>query len=121
MQHDLYSRAIDLFNQASFFDAHEAWEDVWREAPASEKKFLQGLIQIAVAFHHRSTGNLIGARSLLARGTRNLQGYAEEHEGIRLAAFLLALASWEEALDAGDSLPNLPQIQRCKDGFKDGS
>src|SRR3981081_3156347 len=71
MEHVLYLHALDLFNRACFFDAHEVWEDVWRAAPPEEKKFLQGLIQIAVAFHHHSTGNIIGARSLLERGTRN--------------------------------------------------
>ena len=56
-----FSRGIALFNHGEFFEAHEVLEDVWRAAPPGEKKFLQGLIQVAVSFHHRSTGNLIGA------------------------------------------------------------
>jgi hypothetical protein len=113
MERALYLRAIELFNRASFFDAHEVWEDVWRAAPLEEKRFLQGLIQVAVAFHHRSTGNLTGARSLLERGTGNLQGYAEEHAGIRLSTFLSSLATWKEALADGGPLPPIPRIERC--------
>jgi predicted metal-dependent hydrolase len=109
-----YFRAVKLFNEAAFFDAHEVWEDVWRAAPPEEKKFLQGLIQIAVAFHHRSTGNLVGARSLLERGTRNLQGYPEEHGDLRLAVFLRSLAGWKRALADGGPLPPLPYIERCE-------
>jgi uncharacterized protein len=114
VQQPSYLHALDLFNRAHFFDAHEVWEDVWRAAPPEEKKFLQGLIQIAVAFHHHSTGNLIGARSLLDRGTRNLQGYPEEHCDLKLAAFLHSLVPWKRALADGSTPPPLPHIERCK-------
>ncbi len=33
MKQALYLHALDLFNRACFFDAHEVWEDVWRAAP----------------------------------------------------------------------------------------
>jgi predicted metal-dependent hydrolase len=109
-----YLHALDLFNRACFFDAHEVWEDVWRAAPPEEKKFLQGLIQIAVAFHHHSTGNLVGARSLLERGSRNLQGYPQEHGDLRLAVFLHSLVAWKRALADGGPLPPQPHIERCE-------
>jgi predicted metal-dependent hydrolase len=111
----LYLHALDLFNRARFFDAHEVWEDVWRAAPPEEKKFLQGLIQIAVALHHHSTGNLVGARSLLDRGTRNLEGYPEQHGDLKLAVFLRSLVAWKRALADGNPLPPLPHIERCED------
>jgi hypothetical protein len=37
MEQVLYFRALDLFNRASFFDAHEVWEDVWRAAPPKKR------------------------------------------------------------------------------------
>jgi predicted metal-dependent hydrolase len=36
-----YLRGLELFNRREFFEAHEALEDVWRAAPAADKKFLQ--------------------------------------------------------------------------------
>ena len=72
MESDKYLHGIALLNEASFFDAHEALEDVWRSAPPENKKFLQGLIQVAVAFHHYSTGNRVGMRSVLERAIKNL-------------------------------------------------
>lgn len=98
------------FNSAAFFDAHEVWEDVWRPAVEPERKFLQGLIQVAVAFHHHSKGNIAGARSLLARGHRNLCGYPENFGGIRLDALRHSLEQWQSALDEGRPLPPLPQL-----------
>src|SRR5579863_1708504 len=70
-----YQRGIRLFNAREFYEAHEVWEDVWRESHGLEKKFLQGLIQAAVALHHHSTGNVVGACSLMERSRRNIAGF----------------------------------------------
>ncbi len=106
-----YRRGIGLFNQAAFFEAHEVLEDVWRAAPEPERKFLQGLIQIAVAFHHHSTGNLMGARSLLERANRNLAGYPENFAGVELAPLLQSVAHWRRALAEDEPLPPLPRLE----------
>jgi predicted metal-dependent hydrolase len=106
-----YLEGIALFNREEFFDAHEVLEDVWRAAPESERKFLQGLIQLAVGFHHLSTGNRVGARSLLERGARNLSAYPSPHLGVQLAPLLACTAEWCRALDFNTPLPPLPRIQ----------
>src|ERR1041385_9111724 len=79
-----FSRGIALFNQGNFYEAHEVLEDVWRPAVEPERKFLQALIQVAVGLHHHSTGNLIGAASLLRRALRNLERYPDDFCGINL-------------------------------------
>ena len=95
---ELHSRE-NLINKAEFFDAHEALEDVWRAAPPENKKFLQGLIQVAVAFHHYSTGNRVGMRSVLERAIKNLSQPSGSFGEIQLAALLQSLGQWREALD----------------------
>jgi uncharacterized protein len=107
---DSYRRGLALFNQESFFDAHEVLEDVWRPAPEPERKFLQGLIQVAVALHHHSRGNLVGCRSLLARAHRNLSLYPEEHQGVDLASLRSALLDWRSALESDRPVPPLPKV-----------
>lgn len=101
---------IELFNRAAFFDAHEALEDVWRAAPQPEKKYLQGLIQVAVALHHHGNGNLAGARSVLRRAFRNLSLYPENFGGIQSAGLLHSISEWQRALDEGLTVPALPRI-----------
>ena len=106
MDQEAFLRGIQLFNEAKFFEAHEVLEDVWRAAPAAEKRFLQGLIQIAVAFHHHSTGNPLGARSLLVRGTRNLVGSPDDFGGIDISKLRRVLAAWHDAFaDVGNEAP----------------
>src|SRR5690242_9418520 len=105
-----YKRGIELFNRGEFFDAHEVLEDVWRAAPDEEKKFLQGLIQVAVGLHHYSTGNKVGARSLLARADKNLSIYKEGSGGVNLATLRTRLTEWIRALDDSRPVPAMPRI-----------
>jgi uncharacterized protein len=106
-----YRRGLDLFNRAEFFDAHEVLEDVWRAAPSKEKLFLQGLIQLAVGLHHYSTGNLAGARSVMARGRRNLSRYPDVFAGINLANLRHAAERCTESLDRSGVLEEFPRIE----------
>lgn len=105
-----YRQGVELFNRAAFFEAHEALEDVWRVAPAAEKKFLQGLIQVAVALYHHGNGNSMGARSVLRRAFRNLSRYPENFGGINSGLLLNSIWAWQCALDDGTPVPPLPTI-----------
>ncbi len=105
-----YARGIRLFNQQEYFEAHEVLEDVWRAAPVNEKKFLQGLIQLAVALHHHSRGNAVGALSLIKRAANNLAAVPSESRGIHVAALLDALGQCASALERGQALPSLPHL-----------
>jgi predicted metal-dependent hydrolase len=112
MDREGYERGIELFNRGEFFAAHEVLEDVWRPVSGEGRRFLQGLVQMAVALHHHSRGNAKGARSVLARAVRNLTGYPEEYEGIQVGELLAQARGWQDALDAGRECPSRPQITR---------
>jgi len=111
-----FQRGVALFNNAEFFAAHEVLEDVWRDAAGPQKKYLQALIQIAVAFYHHGNGNCVGARSLLARAVRNLDGCPDVFFGIQLSLLRHSLAKWQEALNGSASVtPPLPRLEPSKD------
>jgi predicted metal-dependent hydrolase len=111
-------RGLALFNSAHFFDAHEALEDVWREAPrhSHRRRHLQGLVQLAVAFHHQSTGNLVGARSVLERALRNVEGAEESFPEVDWKRLRTNLKPWREYLaearrrPGAPSPPDLPKV-----------
>jgi uncharacterized protein len=69
------AEAIELFNSGEFYACHDALEALWIEAPVDEKKFYQGLLQIAVAFYHLGNKNLRGAVVLLGEGRFRLIPY----------------------------------------------
>ena len=98
-------RGLALFNSSRFFDAHEVLEDVWRESPlhSPSRRHLQGLVQVAVAFHHQSKGNHVGARSVLERALRNLNGADSSFPDLDLDRLRAELALWRQHLDHSDS------------------
>ena len=80
-----FERGVALFNARKFFEAHEAWEELWLVEREPEKTFLQGMIQLAAAFHHCRRGNSRGAKSLLAAGVAKLERFPDRHRGLALA------------------------------------
>ena len=101
MQRNSIRHGVALFNRAHFFDAHEGLEDVWREAPlhSVSRRHLQGMVQLAVAFHHQSKGNHVGAQSVLERAMRNLHGADSSFPSLDLDRLRTELEVWRRHLD----------------------
>jgi hypothetical protein len=111
-----FRRGVALFNAHKFFEAHEVWEELWLHETEPEKIFLQGLIQLAAAFHHYSRGNRRGAKSLLAAGIVKLERFPRNHHALALTKFLAGAKRWAHMLTAGrdPGLQKLPQIRRVR-------
>jgi len=114
----LYLKGLEAFNSGRFYEAHELWEEVWLETPNPDKKFLQGLIQVAAAFHHFSRANLRGTRNLLRAGLLKLDCFPEVHGGLEIAPLCEAVRGWLAGLAAEESLEDsrIPRIHPCKGG-----
>src|SRR6188472_3353220 len=84
-----------------WFDAHEALEDEWRDAPEAERDFLQGLVHVTVAWHHAARGNRPGAERQLEKAARRLGPYAPSHRGVDVAIVLADVAVASELVERG--------------------
>lgn len=73
---ETYLYGVDLFNHGYWWEAHEAWEALWKAAGRHTPTgaCLQGLIQVAVALlkHHQGLGR--PARRLAVAGLARLSG-----------------------------------------------
>ncbi len=74
--------AIEQFNQQDFYTCHDTLEAIWVEAPTADKKFYQGLLQVAVAYYHLGNSNWRGAVVLLGEGRFRLSSYEPSYAGI---------------------------------------
>ncbi len=72
---EAYLFGVDLWNQGYFWEAHEAWEGIWKETPSDSpaRLFLQGMIQLAAALLQREMGKLSGMHSLSEKGLKKLR------------------------------------------------
>jgi hypothetical protein len=87
-----------LFNHHLFFEVHEVLEAQWRKESSDVRPFLQGLIQIAVAFYHLGNGNFRGTISLLQDGLVKLRPHQPAFLGIQLDDFIAALEACHKEL-----------------------
>ena len=93
-----FERGLKHFNAREFFEAHEVWEEVWLTEDEPEKTFLQGIIQIAAAFHHYRRGNSDGAETLLAAGIVKISRFPEQHRGLAIHDLREEAKLWARAL-----------------------
>jgi predicted metal-dependent hydrolase len=83
-------KGVTLFNDREFWHAHEAWEEIWLKATGQEKVFLQGLIQLAAAYHHVQRGTFRGGVRLFDAALRKLEPFAAGYLGIERAEAVTA-------------------------------
>ena len=84
----LFQEGMNQYKAMDYFEAHEAWEDLWSDYYLEDKKFVQGLIQLAVSFVHIGNGNLNGAKSLLRKSKEKFQEFSGVHRGINVSVLL---------------------------------
>jgi uncharacterized protein len=111
-----FERGVADFNAGRFFEAHEVWEELWLAASEPQKKFLQGLIQVAAAFHHHGRGNTNGRQSLLAAGIAKLAACPDNLRGVAIAKLRREVEEWQKLQQADeDRRPHeVPKIHSTK-------
>jgi len=95
-KYNLFIKGIELFNKKEFYDAHEYWEELWLEYYLEDKKFIQALIQLTVAYYHLSTGNKKGALSLFNKSLDKMKLFTPKKRGIDVD---MIISSINQAID----------------------
>ena len=88
---DLFEKGLNEYEKGDYFEAHEAWEDLWSDYNFPDRKFIQGLIQLSVSFVHLSNGNMIGARNLLKKCQQKFSDYKGIHRQININELKFAI------------------------------
>lgn len=130
-----FHAGLALFNAGEWFEAHEAWEEVWHMAGGEKKRFYQGLIQYAVLLVHISRGNPRGVRAVSKTAPTKFEGLPPVYMGVDVPGLLQdldavaapVLAMGPEAFDPargrGQAMPvdldEAPRIELLYDPFEE--
>lgn len=95
---------IRLFDQGDYFLSHETLEEHWIEAPEEDRDFYQGLIHLAVGFHHLERGNTKGAKLQFSKASNRLANYPEIYDGVDVASIKSFLEFAPAKIDASEKL-----------------
>ena len=85
--------AIDLFNDQKWYEAHDAFEDLWNDLVGDERQIVQGILQVSVSQFHLNKGNLNGAMILLGEGLGRIRDKVSEDLEIDLILLCTSLES----------------------------
>jgi len=88
---DLLFVALNLFNNHQWYEAHDAFEEIWNTVDGDERQVIQGILQVSVSQFHLSKGNFNGATILLGEGLGRIKTRTKINLGIDLESFCLCL------------------------------
>ncbi|MGL5195417.1 MAG: DUF309 domain-containing protein [Chroococcales cyanobacterium] len=115
-------QAVDQFNAQDFYACHDTLEALWMDAGEPEKKFYQGVLQIAVSLYHLGNLNWRGAAILLGEGMSRLGYYSPEYYNINVEKLITEsqeiLLSLQES--GPDKVAEFAQQLFTSDGVKEG-
>ena len=100
--------ALNLFNDHKWYEAHDAFEEIWNSVDGDERQVIQGILQVSVSQFHLSRGNLNGATILLGEGLGRIKTRTNINLGIDLESFckcledLLIKLQYKETLNEND-------------------
>ena len=49
---DSFLNALNLFNNQEWYQAHDAFEDIWNTLDGDERQVIQGILQVSVSQFH---------------------------------------------------------------------
>ena len=81
-------QGIAEFNAGEYYACHDTLEALWMDSIDPDKKFYQGVLQIAVACYHLHNRNWRGAVTLLGEGIGRLPYYQPVYAGIDVAGLI---------------------------------
>ena len=92
---------LERIRRGEYFEAHESLEDAWRAADPAEKDFFQGLVHVAVAWHHAGRANRPGCERQLAKAARRLEAFAPRHRDVDVASVIKSVADAQRIVERG--------------------
>ncbi len=108
-------QGINEFNTREYYACHDTLEALWMDSIDPDKKFYQGVLQIAVACYHLHNRNWRGAVTLLGEGIGRLPYYQPIYAGIDVTDLIQTSSSLLQMLQSigsegiGDFVDRLAQ------------
>ncbi|HXV84248.1 MAG TPA: DUF309 domain-containing protein [Candidatus Binatia bacterium] len=103
---------IRLFNAGQFFESHDILEQFYQDTEDINKPFLEGLIELAVAFRlYNDFGEVKGPVRMIYQALIRFENYQTTYLDIRVKDLSEAMEAWAKEADAGGKpLASIPKI-----------
>ncbi len=103
-----FKEGVRLFNSGYYWEAHEAWEDVWRQHEADVKIFAQAFVQMAAAYSFVRLGKVSSAFYLFGKSIDKFEQFEHENCIVRIVPLLEAMRMTLSTLEQTHANGNVP-------------
>ena len=81
----VYHKGIELFNEGQFFEAHDAWEEIWNlTLDRRRERFYRAIIQSAVTLELLRRGRAVGVRQVFCSCIELFEGLPDIFMGLNI-------------------------------------
>jgi len=102
---------IRLFNRGYFFESHEILEQLYHDTEATNKPFLEGLIQLAAAFRlYNDFGSTEGPVRMIHQALIRFENYQPAFLEIKVKEMCEAMEVWATQMETLDPPRSIPRI-----------
>jgi hypothetical protein len=118
---DRLREGIGLFNERRFFECHEVLEALYQETEATNKPFIEGLIQLAAAFRiFCEFGEVKGPVRMIYQALVRFENYQPDFLQVRVSEAAAAMETWAKQAERGANAPppsSVPKIPLQRSDF----
>jgi uncharacterized protein len=111
---DRLRQGVELFNEGRFFESHEILEGFYQDTDEAHKPFLEGLIQLAVAFRlFNEFAEIKGPVRMIYQALIRMENYQPAFLQIRVKDLSEAMEAWAKTAEAAGAAPasqTIPKI-----------
>lgn len=100
-------QGIQTFNQGKYFEAHEYFEDAWRDPPDDSREFYRALLHLSGGYYRLTQDRSEAARKFFIRALAWIEHFSIPYLGIDTAAITAQLQILIDAIDSGKSSRSL--------------
>ncbi len=92
------------FERGEFYEAHESWEEVWDVLDDPERRWVQGMIQVATGLHKLGRFRSDVCRTLLGKALVKLADAPPSLDGIDLDRLRADAQRIADGIDRGERM-----------------
>jgi predicted metal-dependent hydrolase len=72
-----FLQGVQLFNKGYYWEAHETWEEMWRDQSGTGKSFMETFVQLAEGYSFAKKGKTDSAQYLFSKAMKKFQDYRQ--------------------------------------------
>ena len=78
----IVEQGLQALNQGKYYEAHEVFEDAWRDTPDESREFFRALLHISGGFYRLTQDRPTAAKKFFSRARHWLQEFPNPHLGL---------------------------------------